>query len=131
MIELSNLSNPAAQVVDEARVASTINWADRLIDTYLAQRYSLPFPEDEIPYVLSACSADLARYKLDRECKFREGVRDDYEDQIRWLRDVAAGRVSLGPRPDLTLGEDVEQESEQEIWSHIPPSLFEEGINGY
>lgn len=117
-IQLSNLSDLSAETVNAARWQAAIQTADRLIDSYLSQRYDTPLPEGEIPYVLVNCSAEIARYKLDRECKFRESVRADYEDQINWLKGIAKGTYDLGPRPDLALGEDIEAEASPEIFSY-------------
>lgn len=67
--------------------------ADAEIDPYLAPRYTLPL--SSTPRVLTNHAADIARYRL-HENVVPDAVRQRYQDAIRFLKDVAAGRASLG-----------------------------------
>ena len=66
--------------------------AGALIDGYLAGRYTVPLDPAPGPIVGAACQ--LARYALlgSAAC---ERSRQDYQDALSWLKDVAAGRYPL------------------------------------
>ena len=93
--------------VPSATVEAALDAASAMADGYLRDRYELP---------LSSWSDDLPRNGLPhrhldaaREPGLRpargadEVVRLQYEDAMRWLRDVGAGRVRLGSVVDATL----------------------------
>lgn len=91
--QLTDRAIPPAGAIDATVVARAIDAADGEIDSYLATRYSLPLAT--VPNVLRDCAADIARYRLhDRGAP--EIVEANYKARIAWLRDVAAGRASLG-----------------------------------
>ena len=96
MVEISNQSDASQTDINSERVTAAIKWAESVIDSYLCQRYTLPLPENQIPVCLSSYAADMARYKLDRETKFREAVLGDYQEALSWLKEVAAGKLGLG-----------------------------------
>ena len=79
---------------DSDFIASAIRRTDGLIDGYLMGRYTLPLTP--VPLVLTAYACDIARYFLYEDAA-QEYVRQTYEDALRWLRDVAAGKVILKP----------------------------------
>ena len=66
--------------------------ATSMIDGYLASRYALPLVE--VPEALVANACAIARYKLLGD-SVTENARTQYVDAVAWLRDVAAGRVTL------------------------------------
>ena len=76
--------------------------ADQEIDSYLRPVRALPLPAP-IPQRLVRVAADVARYHL-YDSAAPDDVRTRYDDAVRWLRDVATGRASLGavdtPAPD-------------------------------
>lgn len=97
LIQLTDRADPPAGTVDAAIVTRALEAADGEIDSYLATRYSLPLIT--VPVILRDCAADIARYRLhDRGVPDR--VKDAYEKRIAWLRDVAAGRASIGLAPE-------------------------------
>ena len=77
---------------DSEFIASAIRRTDGLIDGYLMGRYTVPLTP--VPLVLTAYACDIARYFLYEDAA-PEYVRQTYEDALRWLRDVAAGKVIL------------------------------------
>ena len=77
--------------LDEA--AQALADADELINSYLGERYTLPLPE--VPRMVVSVACDIARHRLHKE-GLHEEVRKRYEDALRWLKDVAAGRSGLG-----------------------------------
>lgn len=93
IIQLTDRATPPTGEIDAAVVTRVLEAADAEIDSYLASRYALPL--GSTPNILRDCAADLARYRLhDRGAP--EIVEANYKARIAWLRDVAAGRASLG-----------------------------------
>lgn len=91
----TNINSPDA-------VASAINDAVDVINGYIAAYHALPLPI--IPASIKRVAAVLARYYLYKD-KPTEQVRTDYEDAIRWLEQIASGKVKLVlgidlPEPD-------------------------------
>jgi phage gp36-like protein len=97
MISLSNIDNPAAVAVNDPIVLENLTDSSAEIDGYVSARYALPLPS--VPGVLKSACLDMTRYRLDKNFQ-REDVRKRYEDWIRFLKDVSAGRASLGLNPD-------------------------------
>jgi len=73
-------------------VAQALSDADAVIDGYAAGRYAVPLSPAPDNLVRVACQ--LARYGL-LGIAVDERARQDYEDALAWLKDVAAGRVLL------------------------------------
>ena len=97
LIQLTDRADPPVGTVDAAIVARALEAADGEIDSYLAGRYSIPLAS--VPAILRDCAVDIARYRLhDRGVPDR--VKDAYKDRIAWLRDVAAGRATIGVAPE-------------------------------
>jgi phage gp36-like protein len=66
------------------------------IDSYLSPNYTLPLPAELVAASsLEQVNCDVARYNLydDRAPEF---VEERYDRRIKWLRDVSAGKASLG-----------------------------------
>ena len=88
------------------------------IDSYLRTQYDLPI-KTPYPAELVECNAILAAYTLLQNARgyvpdeFDAGFRARYEDQIIWLRDIAAGRCSLGIDADQTTA----QEGRPRVWT--------------
>lgn len=85
--------NPDADVVAQA-----IDDACALIDSYLSVRFTVPV--SPVPEVLRTRAVNLSVYflRLGRDSA-TEDVRRQYEDDVAWLTQVVAGRVSLGIEP--------------------------------
>lgn len=76
-------------------VVEAIADADDLIDSYLSQRYDLPL--STVPGILTRVSGDIAMYMMASTADaLTEERRTRYEDAIKWLKDVVAGKASLG-----------------------------------
>lgn len=71
--------------------------ADAEIDGFVGARYALPLP-DPVPPVLVPIACDIARYRLYDDA-VPDIVRQRYEDAIARLKDISAGRLSLGIGP--------------------------------
>lgn len=85
--------------VDEAIWTTCAAAADALIDGYIGRRAALPL--EEVPVVVRQLSVDLTLVNLYRRRfgKLPEDVKDRLETAERRLRDIEAGRLSLGLQP--------------------------------
>lgn len=93
LIQLTDRDGSAGAIVTAVLDAAIMD-ASEEIDSYLRVVRTLPLPAP-VPARLVRVAGDLARYHL-YDDRATEEVRTRYEDAIRWLRDVAAGRASLG-----------------------------------
>ncbi|MBT9431355.1 DUF1320 domain-containing protein [Candidatus Sodalis endolongispinus] len=80
--------------IDAAVLAGGLQAAVDEINGYIGGRYTLPLPV--VPSNLRGIACDIARYRLtgtERVCT--DEIRDRYRDAIRYLENVANGRVTL------------------------------------
>lgn len=91
--EINQLIDPDGTGADESIAQAELATASATIDSYLAGRY--PLPLSVAPVILTGVCADLTRYALHRN-GVPELVKERYQAAIRWLRDVADGKASLG-----------------------------------
>lgn len=98
MIHLTAKTGEPAETVDVDAVNAAITDMSAVADTYLRKRYQVPL-DVPIPEV-TRCVCRLVRYELSQgEQKTpAEQTRVARDEEIAWLKDVAAGRVEL----DLT-----------------------------
>jgi phage gp36-like protein len=93
-LELAQITAESGDVPDAAVVAEAIAQADAEIDAYLAVRYQLPLAAT--PARVKALSSGLALYHLySRRSVMPEVRRQKYEDAVKFLKDVAAGRAEI------------------------------------
>jgi len=118
--ELAELTTEAGEVPDEAVVAQAIAAADAEIDSYLAVRYQLPLTGT--PARVKALSVDITVYRL----YTRRGIsppsrRENYEDAVKFLKDVAGGRAEIvglaGVEAPGAASEVVEIKSSERVFS--------------
>jgi phage gp36-like protein len=83
---------------DGAVIDQAIADADAEIDSYLGVRYQVPLATT--PESVTNVSITIAWYRLalGRD-SVSEAIRKAYEDAIKWLEGVAAGRISIGADP--------------------------------
>ncbi len=94
LIQLTDRYNSG--VLDSALLDAAIDAADRLIDGYIHPRHGLPLAQAMIDAsALPEQAAAIVRYGLYDDHAPEEVVRR-YRDALNWLRDVQAGRVTLG-----------------------------------
>jgi len=97
-LDLINLTNdtPGAESVDEDVLDAAIADADALIDGFVGSRYSLPL--STTPVLLTKLSARLARFNLynRRPGPLEEWLEKDYDRAEALLKQISAGKVSLG-----------------------------------
>lgn len=84
-------------MVDATVVARAIADAEAEIDAYLASRMSLPLAT--VPAILERLAAAIVRHSLYKDVA-PETVEKARDAAITLLRDVSAGRASLGSSPE-------------------------------
>ncbi|MBS0370756.1 MAG: DUF1320 domain-containing protein [Proteobacteria bacterium] len=97
LIQRTDKFAPYTGAVVDSVLDRAIADADAEIDGYVGARYALPLP-DPVPPVLVPIACDIARYRLFDD-SVTDVVRQRYEDAIARLKDIAAGRLSLGIDP--------------------------------
>lgn len=115
-------------VVDEDVVNSLIEAADAIIDGYCGTRYTVPLTPPT-PFV-SGLSRQITIYKL--YARRREGMpelrKEQYDDAIGRLKDVASGKITLGAEYKLAQGPD----SGDGVSFTAPPRVFtRDSLGGY
>ncbi len=95
---------------DDAAIAGAISDADAEIEAYCGENYTLPF--DPVPVIIRKVSVDISIYNLYAR---RQGAPDDrakrYDNAVKLLRDIAAGRVSLGASAPTETSQDTVEAS--------------------
>lgn len=91
LAQLTDRTNGAS--IDDTVIGKALADADAKIDSYIAVVHQLPLVP--VPATLVRIAGDIARYYL-YDDRVTEQVKDRFEDAIRFLRDVAAGKASLG-----------------------------------
>lgn len=98
--EIASLEDPDNTGSADAKVsAEALDDASEEANSYVAVRYVLPLPN--VPAPLSRTCCDIARYRLYKD-RPTEEVKYRYENAIKWLKDLAAGKVLLTFDPALT-----------------------------
>jgi phage gp36-like protein len=95
LITLTDDENTGA-VVDEV-VTRAIADADAEIDGYVGTRHTVPL--SPVPTVIRLASVRMAIYHLHARrslVSVPDQVKTDYDNQVRLLRDISKGVVSLG-----------------------------------
>lgn len=92
--EVIQLTDRARQgIIDDGVLDRALSDARAEIDGYLAVRY--PVPLAAVPPVLVRVSADITRYYLFDKAA-TDQVEARYKAAVGLLRDISAGRVTLG-----------------------------------
>lgn len=96
VIQRTDRTNIPPSQIDRTVVDGVLADADGLIDSYVASRYAVPLAS--VPPVLVRLAKVIAGYFL-MGAAASESLRQDYEDALRTLRDIADGRMSLDVGP--------------------------------
>jgi len=81
--------------IGTVRVDKAISDADEEIDGYVGSRYTVPL--NPAPAILRKLAVDIAVYNLfARRDKAPEGRTERYKAAVRFLEQVALGKISLG-----------------------------------
>ena len=98
--ETASLEDPDNTGSGDVRVSTeALDDATEEVNSYVAVRYALPLPV--IPAPLSRACCDVARFRLYKD-RPTEEVKYRYERTVKWLEQLAAGKVLLTFEPALT-----------------------------
>lgn len=90
---LTDRDSPRRNEPDEAVINAAIAEAEGEIDSYLAGRYELPIANP--PAILKSRAVAMAWAKLHISVP-NDNAENEAEIARRWLRDITAGRATLG-----------------------------------
>ena len=98
-LELTQLTDDAIPpvMINTAVVDQVISQATSLINGYIGGRYQLPLVT--VPELVKTFALDISVYKLylrRRKKAPLEGVKAAYDDAMKQLRDVQAGKLFIG-----------------------------------
>lgn len=102
---------------DPEVIASALKAARNRIDGYVGVKYDLPLPS--VPDLLNTWSVSIARYVLHRN-KAPDHVKDDYDDAIASLEQLAKGLIAL----PVGAGETPPAEITGAVMAEHPPQVF-------
>ena len=76
----------------DARIAAVIARAETEVNAYAGVQYTIPL--DPVPEVIRDVTARIAAYRLGMRKQRGEVFRADYDDAVRFLKDVASGKAT-------------------------------------
>ncbi len=82
-------------IINTNATDKAISGADAYIDSLIASRYSVPVLP--VPDIILGYAVDIAIYKIytRRGRAAPEGIRNKYDDAVKWLEKVAAGKAKI------------------------------------
>jgi len=92
LVQLTDRAEVATGEMDVTVVDQELANTDAVINGYLGNRYRLPL--DPVPDQVTDLALSIAIYKLHVFAPDQK-IKDDYQDALRMLRDIAAGTVKL------------------------------------
>lgn len=92
LVDLTDRADPRTGQIDTDLVAQELGNTDAVINGYVGNRYRLPL--DPAPDLVTDLALVIAIYKLHRFAPDPK-IKDDYDQAIRTLRDIASGTVKL------------------------------------
>lgn len=92
LIQLTDRIQPFTEEIVDSILDQALSDASATIDMYISGRYDLPVGDTPAALVKMACI--LAYYDLHRG-RYTEDLRKDYEDVLKTLSDIAAGKIKL------------------------------------
>lgn len=82
---------------DASVIREALDHASEEIDSYVGVKYNLPLTASPPPRVLKRVCADIAMFRMSsNSSSMTEAKRERYEDAVKWLKQVAAGKATLG-----------------------------------
>lgn len=100
LVQVTDKTTPPSGSADATTIARACTDADGEIESRLGVRYVVPIAPT-VPTVVVDIACRIARYKL-HEDRATPKIRTDYEDAIKFLSDVAAGRANIPGLVDST-----------------------------
>lgn len=92
---LAHVTDPAGKVVQVEALEAALLDAGGLVDAYLA-RYELPLPSVPVALRLHCCNIALYQLLSLRPAGDVDDARQRFQDALRFLEGVSAGRIDLG-----------------------------------
>lgn len=88
---------------DDAILQKALDWGANKMESYLMVRDDIPIPaisdDDSVNETLQECVHDLALYRLlNRRSIMIDSVREQFDVQMTWLKDIAARRANIDLR---------------------------------
>jgi len=115
-----------AEPATAAAINDALAQAASEADSYIAQRYATPVASP--PRTLELHVMNMAVHHLaSTHDRMTEQIRKRYEDALRWLKDVSAGKARLGPGDDGQGGSTSEAAPAHILIDSQPP-LFKRGL---
>lgn len=97
-------------VVDTGVIEAAVLKASEEIDSYIGVKYTLPLVST--PNILLAWCCEITMYKLSAESgSLTDEKRTRYRDAVAWLKDVSAGRATLGVSESVAVADDTVETS--------------------
>lgn len=118
LADLNNLTLDNAGAPQDSYITEAVKSADNMIDGYLRNVIST-LPLDPVPDIIKQYSYFIAVYFLHDRIQYSdipERVKDNYDAALNFLKDLAAGRASLGG--------DVEEDTDSQIDYDVNDILF-------
>ena len=124
LVQLTDFDNAGS--MNDARITEALDAASAMVDSYAGGRYTLPLTASKQVMDLTLA---IAVYKLHTlRPPAPEQVRQDYDDAVRLLRDVAAGKATLD-QPSLTQTSEMDVKTKDHA---TDPDVFDKDeLDGY
>lgn len=85
-------------VADPDVIEKGLRGADEICDAYLSAQYTVPI--SPVPGVIRTCAIDIAVYKMALgRVQRTDEMRVRYEDALKLLEKISAGKIGLGLPP--------------------------------
>ena len=109
----------------DARVNAALEWASAQIDSYAVGRYAVPLQPS---VTVRGLAMDMAVYRLQmRHSVIRDNDKAGYENALKFLRDLSAGKVSL----DQPAGEDAQTVTGGAVATEIPLVFSDDNLSDF
>lgn len=129
LLDVAGTGDQANRVLDAAKIANALTDVTETMNGYIKGRYTLPL--NPVPGLLRPIACDLARYRLRNrsagKSTMTDEVRQRFEDAIKQLKDIAAGRLLL----DIPSSEATPTETRVISKSAEPVFTTDNGLLGY
>jgi phage gp36-like protein len=98
LIKLTDVTNSPPTTTDIKKVNKCILKAEGIVKGFIGTQFELELAAAEISELVKDLTSDVAEYKIWMSSKKEtpDKVRLAYDDAMSMLKDIAAGRMSLG-----------------------------------
>jgi Mu-like prophage protein gp36 len=115
--------------IDRERIAACLVHADGVVDGYVRARYPRRFAV--VPDVLKGIAHDIARYRLrtagGQQREMSETVKNQFDEAMKLLRDIADGRLALDSNDDGV----VDANATNKVHGVTHPSRMNDALKGW